>query len=279
MPLPQLGPRTEERDTFTRLLELLIEGCLEVGAAMDFSPWDWASTFPLHEAACLIAGVIPLSKNFPHPSELPPQARPVYRELVQAYARWVFWMRSYGERGFPVLPPGSTMLKGRTGPGIAHPRLPNPITTLPGEIIRRSELHRWVKAMGFPSAYQFQPHGNVKAHEQALLPVQAESVQPAPTTGQAGQEDLPKMAKSESTNDRRTRRLRELRNSGGSCTEVSGEWRITSARGFIASMAKREKADGRPMSDPSDLRKDIKRAAMNERSGLPGGKGSSAFNQ
>jgi hypothetical protein len=34
--LPQLGPRTEKRETFTRLLEHLFEGCLE-GGEMDSS--------------------------------------------------------------------------------------------------------------------------------------------------------------------------------------------------------------------------------------------------
>ena len=32
---------------------------------MDFSSWDWADCFRLHEAACLIAGVMPLQKRVP----------------------------------------------------------------------------------------------------------------------------------------------------------------------------------------------------------------------
>ena len=64
---------------------------------MDFSAWNWATGFRLHEAACLIAGVMPIPKRHPTSEELtlplfrvalnPRFTRPFYAVLRTSAAR------------------------------------------------------------------------------------------------------------------------------------------------------------------------------------------------
>ena len=140
---------------------------------MDFSPWDIADSFRLHEAACLIAGVMPLSKRFPDADEIPAAAKPVLKKLSVGYyfgtmldaseaidspqnpkEKWLFgiaadpsdvnlvWKHPRGaiRKGGTTLDMGATIL-----------------SYLKHAMVSRSELHRWVKAMGIKSAYSFAP--------------------------------------------------------------------------------------------------------------------------
>lgn len=71
---------------------------------MDFSSWDWADCFRLHEAACLIAGVMPLQKRVPQLEELPAEAIPVYLRLRKAYVFWVLDHDKPEAPGYPNNP-------------------------------------------------------------------------------------------------------------------------------------------------------------------------------
>ncbi|MBK9442982.1 MAG: hypothetical protein IPN53_17490 [Comamonadaceae bacterium] len=125
----------------------------------NFSPWEWADTFRLHEAACLIAGVMPLSKRFPDADEIPASAKPVLKKLSTGYyfgtmldaseaidspqnpkAKWLFgiavdpsdvnlvWKHPRGaiRKGGTTLDMGATIL-----------------SYLKHAMVSRSELHRW----------------------------------------------------------------------------------------------------------------------------------------
>jgi len=152
----------------------------------DFSPWDIADIFRLHEAACLIAGVMPLSKRFPDADEIPAAVKPVLKKLSVGYyfgtmldaseaidspqnpkERWLFgiaadpsdvnlvWKHPRGalRKGGTTLDMGATIL-----------------SYLKHAMVSRSELHRWVKAMGIKSAYSFAPVA--AAPEQGTVPAQ-----------------------------------------------------------------------------------------------------------
>ena len=119
---------------------------------MDFSPWDWATNFRLHEAACLIAGVMPSAKRIPDREELPAQAIPVLLALVSAHISWVI---KHDQPEDP-LEPKAKMLKGILVYGSEKPALVA-IAKQPGEIVSREELHLWIQAMEMKSVYQFLP--------------------------------------------------------------------------------------------------------------------------
>lgn len=80
--------------------------------------------------------------------------------------------------------------------------------------------------------------------------------------------------------ERDDRRYRELKAVGGNYIEDNGKWRVTGVRGLLATLSKREKANGRPMSDEKDVRNSLKKAAMRaKRAHSAGPKGNSVFNR
>lgn len=128
---------------------------------MEFSAWSWASYFRLHEAACLIAGVVPISKRNPATDELPSQARPPLIKLVGAYYEW-FLQAKNPER------PKSIALEGIRNDDGSMPPFPA-LNEVSGEIVSREAIHRLVSLMaehGFKSCYDFGPIGKAgPAHE------------------------------------------------------------------------------------------------------------------
>jgi len=126
---------------------------------MDFTPWNWATYFRLHEAACLIAGVMPVSKRYPASEELPPQARPILGKLMTAYIEW-FLQAKNPER------PKSVVLEGMLNDDGTLPPFPAPLTKTPGETVSREAMHRFISLMaerGFKSCYDFGPIGTAGA--------------------------------------------------------------------------------------------------------------------
>ncbi len=103
----------------------------------DFSPWDWAEIFMLHEAACLIAGVPVSTKRNPDSEELSPGARPVLVRLAHA---WVMGLKHKNDSTPPDYPITRTL-------DVVQTELDGEFTVrgIPHFQVRREELHRWVK--------------------------------------------------------------------------------------------------------------------------------------
>lgn len=114
----------------------------------DFSPWDWADTFLLHEAACLIAGVPVVPKVTIVLEELPTNARPILKQLMIAWA--------IGERQRKS--PDASFPNERTLQALPSDGTGHCLSTM----FARDELHRWVREMGRKSAYSFEPVGVVE---------------------------------------------------------------------------------------------------------------------
>lgn len=110
----------------------------------DFSPWDIADSFRLHEAACLIAGVMPLSKRVPDREELPAPAIPAYVKLGKAYFVGAYVFDRPEDDRFQR----ETLLTGESIDGTGRPHIPHSFVEMTGEFVSRDELHRWVKATG-----------------------------------------------------------------------------------------------------------------------------------
>lgn len=193
---------------------------------MDFSPWDRTKIFQLHEAACLIAGVMPSSKRVPAREELPSHALQYYKLLATAYVLWVMHDDQHDDPNYPK----AEMLRGEPQIGSDEPTIAVSIDKLPGEFVSRDEVRRWIAATGIKSAYSFAPF--VRA-------VGGAKTQPADP-------------------ERRLARLREL---GGSATYRHGEWKFTGIAGLVVS----EKAECRKRSDEQTIRKDLREAAEAER--------------
>ena len=118
---------------------------------MNFSAWNWATHFRLHEAACLIAGVMPVSKKHPTSEELPPQARPILVKLMSAYYEWVLQQHKPG-RPKALCLEGSLNLDGT-------PPLPG-LKELPSELVSREAIRRFLSEMqdsGHASVYDIGP--------------------------------------------------------------------------------------------------------------------------
>lgn len=120
---------------------------------MDFSAWNWATSFRLHEAACLIAGVMPISKRQPTTEELPSQARPILVKLMAAYVEWHLQKRNPDR-------PKSTFLEGYLNDDGALPEI-NSLAELPGALASREAINRFLLQiegeLGLKSAYDFGP--------------------------------------------------------------------------------------------------------------------------
>lgn len=124
---------------------------------MDFSPWDLRRSFRLHEAACLMAGVLPLSKHVLNGEELPTQAIPYYVELGKTY-----FIGSYAfDMPEDEIVQRANLLTSNSIGENSNPHILQSIDRLTSELVSRAELHCWIKATGINSAYSFASIGSV----------------------------------------------------------------------------------------------------------------------
>ena len=145
---------------------------------MDFTAWNWASSFRLHEAACLIAGVMPISKRHPISEELPPQARPILIKLAGAYYEW-FFQKKNPER------PKSIVLEGILNEDGSLPPFPA-LADVAGEVVSRDDLHRFLTLMaecGLKSCYDFGPVGKADPPHEIGHQTQAAATAPGVANG------------------------------------------------------------------------------------------------
>lgn len=135
-----------------------------MGMLVDFSAWDWINYFRLHDAACLIAGVMPVSKDIPTDEDLPPQARPILLALRVAYVEWKLQERD-PER------PKRVSLKGDLNNDGTRSKRSVPMT---GSIVivSRAAIRDFISEMGHKSAYDFSSIEQKKL----FTPVKAETV-------------------------------------------------------------------------------------------------------
>lgn len=145
---------------------------------METTHWaDWADTFKLQDAACLITGVSPAKEMVAWADKLPPEARPAFKRL------WDSYMRGTGVYKQPELDSADfqKMLHGIDANDFRAPtivpargmiRRQNMLIAPSEELMRkrlesvrvsREELHRWVKEMGIKSAYSFAPVAAIDA--------------------------------------------------------------------------------------------------------------------
>lgn len=68
---------------------------------------------------------------------------------------------------------------------------------------------------------------------------------------------------------RQARRLSRLRELGAGFIPYGAGWRVDGTRGALARLEREEREAGRPMSDKSDIRKDLQAAVEREREGKP----------
>ena len=234
---------------------------------MDFSAWNWATSFRLHEAACLIAGVMPISKRQPTTEELPSQARPILVKLMAAYVEWHLQKRNPDR-------PKSIFLEGYLNDDGALPEI-NSLAELPGALASREAINRFLLQiegeLGLKSAYDFgpicktaDPFSTDDQHPTQRTPTPVEHLlNEAPTP------DEPAL-NAQTAPDDPERRLSRLRELGGSAKHRGGEWRFTGIAKLVAS----EKAQGRSRSAEKTIRLDLKEAAQNEREAKRAGFGS-----
>lgn len=135
---------------------------------MSYSPWDWADRFRLSEAACLIAGVPVESKWEQTLDEVPVDAMPVFRRLVEAVAVGAALLNRPDDPKYPKertlktlwpeMPPSSLpIVNAKADTGEANESLISraELHVMTGWKVSREEIHRWVHAMGIYSAYDF----------------------------------------------------------------------------------------------------------------------------
>jgi hypothetical protein len=205
---------------------------------MEFSAWSWASHFRLHEAACLIAGVVPISKRNPTTEELPPQARPPLIKLAGAYYEW-FLQAKNPER------PKSIALEGIPNEDGSLPPFPT-LKEVSGEIVSRDAIHRFVSLIaerGFKSCYDFGPIA--KAGPPHEVGHQNQAATPAPVMASATPASV------ETVEQRRDRYLAWHRE----------EERIN-PRGAVQRVYERELLQN-PKADRANIGKDIRKARGN----------------
>lgn len=133
-----------------------------------YSPWDWASSFRMHQAAALIAGVQVSPKREPDTEELSSGVVPVLNRLLVAWA-----IGENYRKGAPVSPdyPASQTLLVESMDGVGKPI---------GILVKRAELCRWIEAMGLPSAYDFREPSRNDHAKHAAMPEVAPAPEPAP---------------------------------------------------------------------------------------------------
>ncbi len=134
---------------------------------MSYSPWDWADSFPLSAAACLIAGVPVVSKWQQKLDDVPTDAMPVMRRLIGACALGAMHPGTPEDPKFPrakmlkTLCPEPPKCGPQKEPLVERAEEIEPtfsrddLHEMTGWKVSRDELNRWVRAMGIPSAYDF----------------------------------------------------------------------------------------------------------------------------
>lgn len=143
---------------------------------METTHWaDWAETFKLQDAACLIAGVSPAKEMVAWADKLPPEARPAFKKLWDSYLRGTGFYKRPGpdSADFPKMLhgiPSEDLWSPTVVPARGAIRRREMLVAPSAELIRermenvrvsRAELHRWVRAMGIKSVYQFSPVGTL----------------------------------------------------------------------------------------------------------------------
>lgn len=225
---------------------------------MDFSAWNWANSFRLHEAACLIAGVMPISKRQPTIEELPSQARPILVKLMAAYLEWHHQKRNPDR-------PKSTFLEGYLNDDGTLPEI-NSLADFPGALASREAINRFLLQiegeLGLKSAYDFGPicktadpfsTDDQRPTQRTPTPAKRllnEEPEPAPAEPEFSAQEAPDP-------ERRLARLREL---GGSAKYRDGNWRFTGITLLVAD----EEEQCRRRRDEKTIRADLKEAAQNE---------------
>jgi hypothetical protein len=234
---------------------------------MDFSPWDIEETFRLHVAACLIAGVPPLSKRIPDPDEIPAAAKPVLKKLYASYyfgtmvdvsevtdspenpkERWLFGIAADPADVRIVWKPPQGAIR-KVGKTLDLDSMI--LEYLKHAMATRQELHRWIAAMGINSAYSFAPvvTSSVGAEPDAQTRTPAPEKTLAPVVIASGAMLDPE------------RRLIALRSLGGTAKYSRSEWKFTGISALVAS----ERASGRKRSSEKTIRADLAEAAQAER--------------
>lgn len=242
---------------------------------MSYSPWDWADRFRLSEAACLIAGVPVESKWEQTLDEVPIDAMPVFRRLVEAVAVGAALLNRPDNPKYPKklmlrtlwpeLPSSSLPIENsRADIGEANESFISraELHVMTGWKVSRDEIHRWVNAMGFHSAYDFGRRAHDRpAHDEGSFPKEMD-VAPVLATPpvQLGVTNGANGAPAESIPDPE-RRLLRLRALGGSAKYLRGEWKFTGINDLVAS----EKKESRKRCDAKTIRADLKEAAQAER--------------
>ena len=159
---------------------------------MDFSAWNWATGFRLHEAACLIAGVMPISKRQPTTEELPSQARPILVKLMAAYVEWHLQKRNPDR-------PKSVFLEGCLNDDGTLPEI-NSLAKLPGSWVRREAVNRFLLQLegelGLKSAYDF---GSIRKTADPFSTDDQRPTQRTPTPAKRPLNEAPEPAPAEPT--------------------------------------------------------------------------------
>ncbi len=216
---------------------------------MDFSAWNWATSFRVHEAACLIAGVVPVSKRQPTSEELPPQARPILVKLMAAYVEWILQKKNPDR-------PKSIFLEGYLNDDGTPPEI-NSLAELPGSLVSREAVNRFLSEiegeLGLKSAYDFGPicktadplsMDNRRPTQPTPTPVER-PLNEAPTPATAPVEPLPALPAKETPAERRARWL-----------AMFDEEKKREKRGALQRLADREGVDR------SNMGKDIAKARL-----------------
>jgi hypothetical protein len=248
---------------------------------MSYSPWDWADRFRLSEAACLIAGVPVESKWEQTLDEVPIDAMPVFRRLVEAVAVGAALLNRPDDPKYPKklmlrtlwpeMPSSSLpIVNSRADIGEANESFISraELHVMTGWKVSRDEIHRWVNAMGFHSAYDFGRRAHERpAHDMGSCPKEMD-IAPVVTTPpvEPGVADSASGTPAENIPDAE-RRLFRLRALGGSAKYRRGEWKFTGITDLVAS----EKTEDRKRRDEKTIRADLKEAAQAERDGKQAG--------
>ena len=146
---------------------------------------------------------------------------------------------------------------------LGHRKVVNPYAAL----VRRTDVDAWLKRIDCPFRWE----------EQTVpAPAPLQVAMAMPTLAPA---DTPP-ATHETPIDRDDRRYRELKADGGDYVFENGRWHVTGQRGLLATLSRRERAAGRPMSDEKNVRQSLKNGADRaKRAKVAGARGNSAFNQ
>lgn len=164
---------------------------------MSYSSWDWADSFRLIEAACLIAGVPVESKWGQTLDEVPINALPVFRRLAKACALGALPPEAPEDPRYPKAKMLKTLWPEPTKPMAQTDFIAEPaeqfeptitrddLHEMTGWKVTRDELHRWVGAMGIHSAYDFgaratEGAGQNLALDPNVLDGMPEAAQPPP---------------------------------------------------------------------------------------------------